>query len=274
MAVRTYNPSTPSLRNTTAPTFDEISRSKPEKSLTRPLKSKAGRNSAGRISVRHRGGGHKRKYRVIDFKRDKAGIPARVASIEYDPNRSCRIALLHYMDGEKRYMLVPAGLAVGAEVKSGTGAEPVVGNALPLSEIPLGMTVHNIELIPGQGGKLARGAGMGAELMAREGGFAHMRLPSGEIRMVNTACMAAIGRVGNSEHEAMSMGKAGRKRWKGIRPTVRGVVMNPVDHPMGGGEGRSSGGGHPRSPWGKLAKGKKTRRRRHPSDRFIVKRRK
>lgn len=274
MAIRKYKPNTPSLRSTTVPEFDEITRSKPEKSLTRPMKSKAGRNSSGRVSVRHRGGGHKRKYRVIDFKRDKAGIPAKVVSIEYDPNRSCRIALLNYIDGEKRYILVPAGLAVGAEVNSGSDAEPVVGNALPLSEIPLGMTVHNIELVPGNGGKLARGAGIGAELMAKEGGFAHMRLPSGEIRMINTKCMATIGRLGNSEHDAITLGKAGRKRWRGIRPTVRGVVMNPVDHPMGGGEGRSSGGGHPRSPWGKLAKGEKTRRRRHPSDRFIMKRRK
>ncbi len=274
MAIRKYKPNTPSLRSTTVPAFDEITRSKPEKSLTRPMKSKAGRNSSGRVSVRHRGGGHKRKYRVIDFKRDKAGIPAKVVSIEYDPNRSCRIALLNYIDGEKRYILVPAGLAVGAEVNPGSDAEPVVGNALPLSEIPLGMTVHNIELVPGNGGKLARGAGIGAELMAKEGGFAHMRLPSGEIRMINTKCMATIGRLGNSEHDAITLGKAGRKRWRGIRPTVRGVVMNPVDHPMGGGEGRSSGGGHPRSPWGKLAKGEKTRRRRHPSDRFIMKRRK
>jgi large subunit ribosomal protein L2 len=258
----------------TVSTFEEITSSKPERSLLEPTKSRAGRNSAGRVTVRHRGGGHKRRYRVIDFKREKFGVPAKVATIEYDPNRSARIALLHYADGEKRYIIAPAGLKVGMSVVSGPEAPPAIGNALPLSAIPLGMTVHNIELVPGRGARLVRGAGLGASVMSREGKFCHVRLPSGEIRMINVGCLATIGQVGNTDHEARSLGKAGRKRWLGIRPTVRGVAMNPIDHPMGGGEGRSSGGGHPVSPWGTLAKGGKTRHKRKPSSRAIVKRRK
>jgi large subunit ribosomal protein L2 len=274
MALKKYNPTTPSLRFTTVSSFDEITKTKPERSLTRPVKQKAGRNSSGRITVRHRGGGHKRKLRVIDFKRDKAGIPAKVAAIEYDPGRSANIALLHYVDGEKRYILAPARLKVGEQVVSGEAAEASVGNALPLAKIPLGMFIHNVELEPGRGGKVCRSAGGSAQLMSREGRFAQIKLPSGEVRMVNVRCMATVGVVGNSEHGSESMGKAGRKRWRGIRPTVRGVAMNPVDHPMGGGEGRTAGGGHPVSPWGQLAKGGKTRGRRKPSNKFIVKRRK
>ena len=254
--------------------FDEVTRTTPEKSLLRPKKSKAGRNSAGRITVRHRGGGHKQHYRVIDFKRDKRGVPARVAEIEYDPNRSARIALLHYADGDKRYILAPLGLRQGATVMAGETADPEPGNALPLARIPQGLPVHNIELSPGRGGQLVRSAGLAAQIMAREGGYAQVKLPSGEIRLIRSGCYATIGQVGNAEHQKISSGKAGRARWLGRRPTVRGVAMNPVDHPMGGGEGRSSGGGHPVSPWGKLAKGKRTRRKHKPSSRFIVQRRK
>jgi large subunit ribosomal protein L2 len=254
--------------------FAEITKTTPERSLVKAMKSKAGRNSAGRISVRHRGGGHKRRYRVIDFKRDKFGIPAKVASIEYDPNRSARIALLNYADGEKRYIIAPAGLQVGASLMSGPDAEPSVGNALPLGNIPVGMAVHNIELISGRGGQLVRSAGTSAQLMSREDDFANIKMPSGEIRRVRTNCMATVGRVGNVEHNNIVMGKAGRKRWLGIRPTVRGVAMNPVDHPMGGGEGRTSGGGHPKSPWGLLAKGKRTRDKAKQSNKYIVERRK
>lgn len=274
MALKKYNPTTPSMRFTIVSGFDEITKTKPERSLVRPVKQKAGRNSSGRITVRHRGGGHKRKLRVVDFKRDKAGIPAKVAAIEYDPGRSANIALLHYVDGEKRYILAPAKLKVGEQVVSGEAAEATIGNALPLGKIPLGMFVHNVELEPGRGGKVCRSAGGSAQLMSREGRFAQIKLPSGEVRMINVRCMATVGQVGNSEHGSESMGKAGRKRWRGIRPTVRGVAMNPVDHPMGGGEGRTSGGGHPVSPWGQLAKGGKTRGRRKPSSKFIVKRRK
>ncbi|MFU8779430.1 MAG: 50S ribosomal protein L2 [Kiritimatiellia bacterium] len=274
MALKKYNPTTPSLRFTTVSAFEEITKSQPERALVRPRKQNAGRNSSGRITVRHRGGGHKRKLRIIDFKRDKAGIPARVAAIEYDPNRSANLALLHYADGEKRYILAPAKLQVGAQVLSGDQAEAEVGNAMPLARIPLGMFVHNLELEPGRGGKVCRSAGNSAQLMSREGTLAQVKLPSGEIRMINVRCMATIGQVGNADKSGTSMGKAGRKRWKGIRPTVRGVAMNPVDHPMGGGEGRTSGGGHPVSPWGQLAKGGKTRSRRKPSNKFIVKRRK
>jgi large subunit ribosomal protein L2 len=224
--------------------------------------------------VRHRGGGHKRRYRLIDFKRDKFGIPAKVAGIEYDPNRSARIALLHYADGEKRYIVAPAGLQVGATLVSGPDAEPALGNALPLGKIPVGMAVHNIELIAGKGGQLVRSAGTSAQLMSRESDFANIKMPSGEIRRIRTNCLATIGRVGNVEHDSIVMGKAGRKRWLGIRPTVRGVAMNPVDHPMGGGEGRTSGGGHPKSPWGLLAKGKRTRDKGKQSNKYIVERRK
>jgi large subunit ribosomal protein L2 len=254
--------------------FADVTKSTPERSLVTAKKSNAGRNSAGRISVRHRGGGHKRRYRVIDFKRDKFGIPAKVAAIEYDPNRSARIALLHYADGEKRYIIAPAKLEVGTTVMSGPDAEPAVGNALPLGKIPVGMAVHNIELIAGRGGQLVRSAGTSAQLMSREDDFANVKMPSGEIRMIRTNCLATIGRVGNVEHNNIVMGKAGRKRWLGIRPTVRGVAMNPVDHPMGGGEGRTSGGGHPKSPWGLLSKGKRTRDKHKASNKYIVERRK
>jgi len=274
MAVKKRKPTTPSNRFTVLSDFAEITTNRPEKSLIQPLKSKAGRNSAGRITVRHRGGGHKRAYRKIDFRRNKHGIPAKVASIEYDPNRSANIALLHYADGEKRYILAPGGLEVGMTLYSGPDVDPKVGNALPLEKIPFGLPLHNIELYPNRGGKIVRSAGLGAQMMSREGGYANLRLPSGEIRMINVKCYATIGRVGNHDHMNQVMGKAGRMRWKGRRPTVRGVAMNPVDHPMGGGEGRTSGGGHPVSPWGQLAKGKKTRSRRKASNKFIVKRRK
>ncbi len=274
MAVKKRKPTTPSNRFTILSDFSEITTNRPEKSLILPLKSKAGRNSAGRITVRHRGGGHKRAYRKIDFRRNKHGIPAKVASIEYDPNRSANIALLHYADGEKRYILAPGGVEVGMTLYSGPDVEPKVGNALPLGKIPFGLPLHNIELYPNRGGKIVRSAGLGAQMMSREGGYANLKLPSGEIRMINVKCYATIGRVGNHDHMNQVMGKAGRMRWKGRRPTVRGVAMNPVDHPMGGGEGRTSGGGHPVSPWGQLAKGKKTRSRRKASNKFIVKRRK
>lgn len=274
MSLKKYTPTTPGRRHAILPGYDEITKSKPERSLVQSSKRGSGRNSSGRITVRHRGGGHKRKYRIIDFRRDKAGIPAKVAAIEYDPNRSAYIALLHYSDGEKRYILSPVGLQVGATVSAGADAEPLIGNALQLAMIPLGTFVHNIEMAPGGGGKLARAAGGSAELMSRQGRFAHLKLPSGEIRMINVQCTATVGQIGNLEHSSISDGKAGRRRWRGIRPTVRGVAMNPVDHPMGGGEGKSSGGGHPVSPWGKFSKGGKTRCRRRPSGRFIVKRRK
>ncbi len=273
MPNRKYKPTTASMRFTSVSTFEEITRDRPERSLVRSKKRTAGRNASGRVTVRHRGGGHKRRQRILDFRRDKHGIPARVAAIEYDPNRSANIALLHYADGEKRYILAPLGLTVGANLMSGPEAEPLEGNALPLARIPLGMTVHNVELKPGGGGTMVRSAGEGAQLMSREGKYANVKLPSGEIRKVHVQCMATVGQVGNPDHSAQSDGKAGRRRWRGIRPTVRGVAMNPVDHPMGGGEGRSSGGGHPVSPWGKLAKGGKTRSKRNPSSTFIVKRR-
>jgi len=274
MGLKAHKPTTPSRRHMVLSDFAEITKSTPERSLVTAKKSKAGRNSAGRISVRHRGGGHKRRYRVIDFKRDKFGVPAKVAGIEYDPNRSARIALLHYADGEKRYIIAPAGLKVGTSLMSGPEAEPALGNALPLSRIPVGMAVHNIELVSGKGGQLVRSAGTSAQLMSREEDFAHIKMPSGEIRLIRTNCLATIGRVGNVEHDNIVMGKAGRKRWLGIRPTVRGVAMNPVDHPMGGGEGRTSGGGHPKSPWGLLAKGKRTRDKGKQSNKYIVERRK
>jgi len=274
MALKSYKPTTPSLRHTQLPAFDEITKSKPERALTKPQKVHAGRNSAGRITIRHRGGGHRQKFRIIDFKRDKVGIPAKVQAIEYDPNRSARIALLAYKDGEKRYILAPVGLEVGAMVVSGPAAEPVTGNALPLAKIPLGVPVHNIELTVGHGAQLVRSAGQTAQIMSREGGYANVKLPSGEIRLINVNCLATVGQVGNLDHDSVKLGKAGRKRWMGIRPTVRGVAMNPVDHPMGGGEGRTSGGGHPVTPWGQLTKGKKTRAGRKTSSKFIVRRRK
>lgn len=273
MGLRKYKPVTPGRRFASVLTFEELSSKRPERSLTGTRKRRAGRNSAGRVSVRHKGGGHKRLYRIVDFMRDKTGVPAKVAALEYDPNRSARIALLHYVDGEKRYILAPNGLQVGATVLSGPEVEPAVGNCLPVSRIPVGLMVHNVELVPGKGGQMVRSAGQGAQILAKEGGFVHLKLPSGEIRMVGVNCVATVGQVGNVEHNAVSIGKAGRKRWMGIRPTVRGVAMNPIDHPMGGGEGRSSGG-QPRSPWGQLSKGKKTRHKKSPSGKFILQRRK
>jgi large subunit ribosomal protein L2 len=275
MGIKSFRPTTPNMRFTVVSSFDDITRDRPERSLLEPRKQKAGRSSAtGRITVRHRGGGHKRMYRVIDFKRDKPGVPATVASIEYDPNRSVRIALLNYRDGEKRYILAPEGVKVGSVVVAGAEVEPVPGNALPLERIPLGYFIHNIEIRPGAGGQMVRTAGGSAQLMAKEGGFVQVRMPSGEMRLVNARCMATVGRLSHAEHSSLIDGKAGRRRWRGVRPTVRGVVMNPVDHPMGGGEGRTSGGGHPVSPWGKLAKAGRTRKKRNPSNRFILNRRK
>ena len=274
MGLKSYKPRTPGLRFRISQTFGELTTDQPVRGLTEAKRNTAGRNNAGRITMRHHGGGARRRYRLVDFRRDKAGIPARVASIEYDPNRSANLALLNYVDGEKRYIIAPAGLTVGTLLMSGPDAEPNVGNALPLAKIPLGLTVHNVELVPGAGARLVRSAGNGAQLMAREGAFASLRMPSGEIRQVRAACQATIGQVGNADWNGIKLGKAGRKRWLGIRPTVRGVAMNPVDHPMGGGEGRTSGGGHPRSPWGQLAKGGKTRNPRKASARHIVKRRK
>ena len=275
MGLKTYKPQTASLRFTTLSDFDGISRKRPERRLRKIKKSRAGRNAHGRITIRHRGGGHKKFLRFVDFKRhDKLDIPAKVQAIEYDPNRTARLALLAYADGEKRYILAPNGLQVGASLLAGPKAEPVDGNALPLAVIPIGMPIHAIELVPGGGAKLVRSAGMVARIAARDEAYAHLKLPSGEIRKVSANCYATIGQVGNLEHENISLGKAGRKRWKGIRPTVRGVAMNPVDHPMGGGEGRSSGGGHPVTPWGQLTKGKRTRSGRKTSGKFIVQRRK
>jgi len=272
MALKSHKPTSPGRRYYTCSTFDEITRKRPERSLVRPLRKTGGRNDLGRVTARHRGGGHRRLYRVIDFKRNKDGVPARVAAIEYDPNRSAHIALLHYADGEKRYILWPVGLRVGEEITSGEGVEVRVGNAAPLRDIPLGTHVHNVELNPGQGGKMVRSAGGYAQLMAKEGKYAQLRMPSGEVRMVSLQCRATIGQVGNLEHENASLGKAGRSRWKGRRPKVRGVAMNPVDHPHGGGEGKSSGGRHPVTPWGVPTKGYKTRVKK-PSDKMIVKRR-
>jgi len=272
MAIKSTKPTSPGRRFQTYPTFDEITRSKPEKSLLRAYKKSGGRNSYGRITARHRGGGHKRRYRAIDFKRDKTDIPARVATIEYDPNRSSRIALLHYADGEKRYILAPLGMQIGDPVITSASADIKPGNALPLQKIPLGTIVHNVEMKVGKGGQLARSAGTGVQLMAKEGRYALLKLPSGELRRVLLECKATIGQVGNIDHENISLGKAGRKRWLGRRSKVRGVAMNPVDHPHGGGEGKSSGGRHPVSPWGMPTKGYRTRRPK-PGDQFIVRRR-
>jgi large subunit ribosomal protein L2 len=271
MPLRKRKPTSPARRFQTVSDFSEITRSKPEKSLVGPKPGKGGRNAYGRKTARHRGGGHKQQYRYVDFKRDKDGVPAKVAAIEYDPNRNARIALLHYRDGEKRYILAPAQVRVGDILASGQGAEIRAGNALPLRYIPVGSTVHNIELRPGQGGKLARGAGMSAQLVAKEGQFATLRLPSTEMRRVPIDCRGTLGEVGNAEAELISIGKAGRNRWKGKRPQTRGVAMNPVDHPLGGGEGKSSGGRHPVSPWGK-AEGR-TRDTTKPSQKLIVRRR-
>jgi large subunit ribosomal protein L2 len=273
MAIRKLKPVTPTQRFRTVADFSEITRTEPEKSLLEPLFKKGGRNNRGRITVRHRGGGHKRRYRKIDFKRNKHEVPAKVFSIEYDPNRSARICLLHYIDGEKRYILWPKGVKVGDPIFAGPEAPFNPGNALPLDRIPLGTLVHNIELNIGKGGQMARSAGSFAQVMAKEGDYVTLRLPSGEVRMVHSRCYATIGEVGNAEHENIVSGKAGRSRWLGRRPKVRGVAMNPVDHPHGGGEGRTSGGRHPVSPWGMPTKGFKTRKKQ-PSDAFIVRRRK
>lgn len=274
MGIKKFNPTSPARRFMTVSSFEEITKKEPEKSLLEPLNKNGGRNSYGRITVRHQGGGAKQKYRVIDFKRDKDGIKAKVASIEYDPNRTANIALLNYNDGEKRYILAPVGLKVGDTVESGENADIKPGNALPFANIPVGTLVHNIEMKPGKGGQMVRAAGNAAQLMAKEGEYVQVRLPSGEVRMVRINCKATIGQVGNIDHENISIGKAGRKRWMGIRPTVRGVVMNPVDHPHGGGEGKSPiGRPSPVTPWGKPTLGFKTRKKKNQSDKFIVKRR-
>lgn len=272
MAIKSYNPTSAGRRHQTCSTFDEITKSTPEKSLLVSLKKSGGRNSNGRITSRHQGGGHKQKYRIIDFRRDKRSIPATVASIEYDPNRSARIALLNYVDGEKRYILAPLDLKVGDVVISGPEADIKPGNSLPLRSIPLGTVIHNIELKIGKGAQLARSAGTFAQLMSKEGKYSQVKLPSGEVRLVLQDCYATIGQVGNTDHENINIGKAGRARWLGRRPKVRGVAMNPVDHPHGGGEGRTSGGRHPVTPWGIPTKGYKTRTNK-TSDRFIVKKR-
>ena len=273
MAIRKLKPVTPGQRQRSVATFDEITKSKPEKSLLAPLKRKGGRNNNGRITTRHQGGGHKRRYRIIDFKRNKLGVPARVAAIEYDPNRSARIALLVYADGEKRYIIAPNGIEVGTTVQNGPESPPETGNCLPLANIPLGTYVHAIEMKPGKGAQLARSAGTYAQLTAREGKYATLKLPSGETRLVPINCMATIGTTSNPDHMNIDLGKAGRNRWLGVRPKTRGVAMNPVDHPMGGGEGKASGG-HPRSPSGVPAKGYKTRKKRKHSNKYIVRNRK
>ncbi len=274
MALKTYKPYTPTLRQKTTLDYSEITTNKPEKSLTKGLSKKAGRDSFGRISVRRRGGGHKRAYRIIDFKRDKVGIPGVVRTIEYDPNRTANIALVFYADGEKRYMLAPKGIKVGTKVISGPEAPITIGNALPLKAIPLGLTVHNVELNLGKGGQMVRSAGGSATVAAKEGDYVTLRLPSGEMRMVFGECFATIGSLGNEDHMNVNLGKAGTSRHLGRRPKVRGVVMNPIDHPHGGGEGKTSGGRHPVTPWGKPTKGHKTRSKKKPSGKFIVKKRK
>src|SRR5436309_4673753 len=270
MAVRKDKPSTPGRRGASVSDFGEVTKGSPEKSLTRPSPKRAGRNAYGRVTARHQGGGHKRQYRVIDFRRDKDGVPAKVATIEYDPNRTARIALLHYSDGEKRYILAPQGMSVGDRLMSGSSADVRPGNALPLASIPVGTLVHAVELRPGAGAKMARSAGVGVQVLAKEAGSATLRMPSGEIRLVDARCKATVGEVGNQERELVSLGKAGRSRWLGKRPSVRGVAMNPVDHPLGGGEGKSSGGRVPTSPWGKQ---EGRTRKPKPSDKLIVRRR-
>ncbi len=273
MPIKVYKPTSPGRRGMSASTFEEITQARPEKSLLVPLKKKAGRNFRGKITVRHRGGGHKRRYRLIDFKRDKSGVPGRITTIEYDPNRSARIALVTYADGEKRYIIAPLGLRVGDMVMSGPEAEIRVGCALPISNIPVGTTIHNIELHIGKGGQMVRSAGTSAQLLAKEGRYAHIRLPSGEVRLVNVQCMATIGQVGNTEHGNIKLGKAGRNRWLGFRPSVRGSAMDPASHPHGGGEGRSPiGMPGPKTPWGKPTLGYKTRRNK-ATDKWIVRRR-
>src|SRR5216684_3561242 len=270
MPIRQYRPTSPGRRGMSVSTFEEITKTKPEKSLVVKLQKHAGRNNQGKITTRHRGGGAKRAYRLIDFKRNKLGVPAKVAAIEYDPNRSARIALLHYLDGEKAYILAPAQLRVGAMVQSGPDADIKVGNALPLENIPTGTLVHNVELKPGQGAKMARSAGSGIQLVAKDAGFAVLRLPSGEMRRVPLTCRATVGQVGNVDHQNINWGKAGRNRWKGKRPSVRGSAMNPVDHPHGGGEGKSKGGRHPVTPWGVPTLGKRTRAKHKESNKLIV----
>ncbi len=269
MAIKKYKPTSPGRRFQTGSAFSELTTGRPHKPLLRPLKKSGGRNNQGRMTIRHRGGGHKRQYRVIDFKRDKDNVPAVVESIEYDPNRSARIALLKYADGERRYIIAPVGLSVGSSVVSGEGVDVMPGNVLPLKDIPLGTVVHNVELRKGKGAQLLRSAGAYGQVLAKEGKYAQIRLKSGEVRMVALECRAAIGQVGNTDHENISIGKAGRARWLGRRPKVRGVAMNPIDHPHGGGEGKTSGGRHPVTPWGKPTKGYMTRRRKQ-SDRYIV----
>ena len=272
MGIKIFKPVTPGRRHMTISSYEEITCTEPERSLLEPIRKKAGRNNTGRVTMRHRGGGNKRYYRVIDFKRDKLGVPGRVATIEYDPNRSARIALIHYLDGEKRYILAPNGLSVGQMIQAGPGVDIKPGNAAKLRDIPVGTFVHNIEMQPGRGGAMVRAAGVAAQIMAKEGKYATLRLPSGEMRMILVECMATVGQVGNEEHENISVGKAGKTRWLGRRPKVRGMVMNPCDHPMGGGEGRSKSNKHPVSPWGTPAKGYRTRKRK-VSDKFIVRRR-
>jgi len=274
MPLKKYRPVTPSRRFMTGADFSEITKDTPEKSLLMPNPKKAGRNTHGHVTMRRRGGGHKRHYRIVDFRREKDGVPGKVTAIEYDPNRSARIALITYADGEKRYIIAPTLLTVGMVVQSGPQAEFQVGNCLPLRSIPLGTVVHNVELVPGRGGKMARAAGNGCQLLAKEGDFAALRMPSGEMRRVLLDCRATIGQVGNEEHLNISLGKAGRTRWLGCRPKVRGVAMNPVDHPHGGGEGRTSGGRHPVTPWGVSTKGHKTRKPKKLSNKYIIRRRK
>lgn len=273
MGIKKFRPTTPSRRQMATPDYSEITKAKPERSLVVSLSEKAGRNNNGRVTLRHRGGRGRIKYRIIDFKRDKLGVPGKVVSIEYDPNRSARIALISYLDGEKRYIIAPIGLAVGDSIVAGKDSDIRPGNALKLKDIPVGTVVHNVELEPGRGGVLVRSAGTSAQLMAKEGKYAFVRMPSGELRLILLECMATVGQVGNEEHENVVYGKAGRTRWLGIRPHVRGMIMNPVDHPMGGGEGKSKSHKHPVSPWGTPAKGFRTRKRK-PSDKFIVRRRK
>ncbi len=274
MGIKVYKPTSPGRRNASVLDFSELTKTKPEKSLLRPLKKTGGRNNHGRITCRRRGGGAKRRYRLIDFKRDKIGVPARVKTIEYDPNRSANIALLYYADGEKRYILAPLGLEVGQTVENGPQAEPLPGNSMPLADIPVGLQIHNIELKAGRGGQICRSAGSYAQLQAREGDYAVVLMPSGELRRIHVSCTATIGRVGNTDHQNVKLGKAGRRRHLGRRPKVRGTAMNPHDHPMGGGEGRTAGGRHPCSPTGVLAKGGRTRRKNNPTDKFIIRRRK
>ena len=274
MPLKKHRPTTPSMRFMTVADYSELTKKSPEKALLEPKPKKAGRNSHGHITMRRRGGGHKQQYRVVDFRRDKDGIPGKVTAIEYDPNRSARIALVNYADGEKRYIIAPSKLQVGMTLNSGPGAEYQVGNCLPLRNIPLGTVVHNVEMVPGKGGQIARAAGIGCQLLAKEGVFAALRLPSGEMRRVLIDCRAVIGQVGNEDHINISLGKAGRSRWLGRRPKVRGVAMNPVDHPHGGGEGRTSGGRNPVTPWGISTKGHKTRKKKHRTNIYIIRRRK